>query len=237
MKPSILFFFPTFCDGEKILSLTREARGILKRYADRFKILIIDDGSPDATSAIADEITRTFKEVQVIHHPRQQGYGSALCTGLTAREGFDYVFFTDGDHPVDLEYISLMIPRLADSDGVITCRTNKPYGFYRRLISEGYNLIIHALFHLPFKDINSPLKAFRSEAVSGIELHSSPFAPAELLIKASGKGLKIAEVAIPSKPQQKGRSYAVRPLNILLTIRDMLILWWTMKTLKSAGPS
>ena len=234
MKPSILLFFPTFCDGEKISSLIREARSILPRYAGRYKILIIDDGSPDATSAIADEITRTFKEVQVIHHPRQQGYGSALCTGLTAREGFDYVFFTDGDHPVDLEHISLLIPQLADSDGVITCRTNKPYGFYRRLISDFYNFSIHCLFKLPFKDINSPLKAFRSEAISGIDLGSrTPFAPAELVIKASRKGLRITEVAIPSNPQENGRSHAVRPLNILLTIKDMLAFWWMMKNKES----
>jgi len=226
----ISFFFPAYRDQDHIPSLVRDSIAVLSELTDDFQVLIIDDGSPDRTADIAARLCRENHHVRLIRHNAHRGYGAVLQTGLENSWPCDFVCFTDGDYPIDLTYIPGLISLLADADGAITRRTEKPYGLYRHLVSNTYNLLVRALFRLPFHDVNSPLKAFRSSAFSGIQICSrSPFAPAEILIKTFTRGLKISQVDITSRPKKIGPSYAVRPMNIILTISDLIQLWWEMK--------
>ena len=225
-SPRIAFFFPAYHDQHHIPPLVRDAAHALSGLASDFTILIVDDGSPDQTQQVADQLSQTIPQVRYTRHPSHLGYGAALRTGIQQCADSTFTCFTDGDYPIDLSYLPKLISALTDSDGVITRRLSKPYGLYRHMISHTYNCALRLLFHLPFRDINSPLKAFRSEKIAGIPLSSnSPFAPAELLAYAVSRGLKISVMDIHSKPQGGGTSYAVRPANILLTIRDMLRFW------------
>ena len=66
------------------------------RLTPDFEIIIVNDGSADATAEIAEELTRTYPCVRAIHHPRNRGYGGALRTGFASATR-ELVAYTDGD--------------------------------------------------------------------------------------------------------------------------------------------
>src|SRR5215475_858613 len=79
-------FFPAYNDAGTIASLVITARRAAKKLTTDFEIIVVDDGSADATPDIADELARTYPEVKVIHHPKNRGYGGALRTGFSSSE-------------------------------------------------------------------------------------------------------------------------------------------------------
>ena len=77
--------FRRYNDAGTIASLVITARKTAQKLTSDFEVIVVDDGSADATPEIADELARTYPEVQVIHHPKNRGYGGALRTGFAQR--------------------------------------------------------------------------------------------------------------------------------------------------------
>ena len=65
-----------------------------------FEVIVVNDGSADATPQIADELARTYPHVRVVHHPKNRGYGGALQTGFRSATK-ELIFYTDGDAQYD----------------------------------------------------------------------------------------------------------------------------------------
>ena len=80
----LTFFFPAYNDAGTIASLVIQAVQVASRLTSDFEVLVINDGSQDATGSIAEELTRTYPQVRVIHHAGNRGYGGALRTGFAA---------------------------------------------------------------------------------------------------------------------------------------------------------
>ena len=99
-KPGLSVFFPAYNDSGTIASLVITALHTARELTSDFEIIIVNDGSADATAQIADELARTYPEVRVVHHARNRGYGGALRSGFEAATR-DLVFYTDGDAQYD----------------------------------------------------------------------------------------------------------------------------------------
>ncbi|HEX9551113.1 MAG TPA: glycosyltransferase family 2 protein, partial [Candidatus Limnocylindrales bacterium] len=94
--PALSYFFPAHNEEANLRGLVEEALATLPSLADTFEIVIVDDGSRDATPRIADELAAADPRVRAVHHPRNLGYGAALRSGFgAARHGL--IAFTDGD--------------------------------------------------------------------------------------------------------------------------------------------
>jgi|YNPNPStandDraft_1061719.scaffolds.fasta_scaffold19634_2 glycosyltransferase involved in cell wall biosynthesis len=235
-KPNISFFCPAYYDEKNIETVVHKALRVLSEHANEYEILIVEDGSPDNTAQVADELAARHERVRVIHHPRNKGYGAALQTGFKHANMYEYVCFTDGDNQFDFNEIVKMIPLLDDYDVVISYRITKPYGIVRKAISKVYNLMVRFLFKMPFRDVNSSLKIFKREVIDSISIESvSPFVDPEILVKAQRLGYRINEVGILSYPRLYGRASSVKPKNILATLRDMFRLWWRLQTGQGIG--
>src|ERR671919_1671838 len=105
--PGVSMFFPAYNDGGTIASLVIRAVQVASRLTPDFEVIIVNDGSNDATRDIADELTRTYPQVRAIHHPSNRGYGGALRTGFAAATK-DLIAYTDGDgqfDPTELEVL------------------------------------------------------------------------------------------------------------------------------------
>ena len=79
-KPDISVFFPVYNDENTVRTVTEKALKVLTNIANNFEILIINDCSPDKSGEIADELTRENRNVKVIHHETNMGYGATLIT-------------------------------------------------------------------------------------------------------------------------------------------------------------
>src|ERR1700688_4090285 len=96
-KPTGLsVFFPAYNDSGTIASMVIRAVQVASDLTPDYEVIVVDDGSSEATPAILDELARTYSRVRVVHHPKNSGYGGALQTGFrTATK--ELIFYTDGD--------------------------------------------------------------------------------------------------------------------------------------------
>src|SRR5690242_9882397 len=92
--PSLSVFFPAYNDAGTIASLVIRAVQTAGRLTSDFEVIVVNDGSKDATAAIADELARTYPQVRVVHHPTNRGYGGALRSGFAAASK-DLIAYTD----------------------------------------------------------------------------------------------------------------------------------------------
>ncbi len=99
-KPGLSVFFPAYNDSGTIASLVISALRAARKLTTDFEVIVVNDGSADATAEIVDELARTYPEVRVVHHERNRGYGGALRSGFAAATR-DLVFYTDGDAQYD----------------------------------------------------------------------------------------------------------------------------------------
>lgn len=227
-KPNISLFFPVFRDEPTVRRVTEKALAVLRDVADRYEVVIVDDGSPDRAGEIADELAREHPEVSVVHHPRNQGYGAAIKSGLAAVK-YEWICFTDGDDEYDVNDLRKLIALKDYYDLVITFRYVKIYSGDRQFISWVYNKTLRALFRTNYRDISTGLRLIKKEVVDQIECYSnSPFIGAEITIKTMLKGYRVGEVGIQTFPREFGKGASTSAANIKATIRDMLHVYRTI---------
>src|SRR5438874_2993275 len=83
--PRFSYFFPAHDEEGNVEELVGEALEMLPALADQFEVIIVDDGSRDATGAIADRLAAQHPDVvRTVHHATNRGYGEALRSGLRA---------------------------------------------------------------------------------------------------------------------------------------------------------
>lgn len=221
-KPRITLFFPVYRDERTVETVTRKAITVLSDVASEYEIIIIDDGSPDRSGEIAEELAAQNESIRVIRHGRNRGYGAAIKTGF-ANSRYEWICLTDGDDEYDVFDLYKLI-RLRDFyDLIITFRYVKSYSGFRQFTSWTYNKVLKALFKTPYRDISTGLRLVRKSLVDELNLTSnSPFIGAELAIKTMLKGFRVGEVGIQTFPREFGKGASVTPANILATIRDMV---------------
>jgi glycosyltransferase involved in cell wall biosynthesis len=217
----VSLFFPVYRDEATVARVTEKALSVLSELAAEHEVIIIDDGSPDAAGAIAEEMSRRSAAVRVVHHPRNMGYGQALRTGFKAAR-FEWICFTDGDDEYEVDDVRKLL-RLRDHyDLIITFRYAKRYGSWRIFVSYVYNRVLRAVFQTRYRDVSCGLKLIRKEVVDELTLVStSPFIGAEIALRTMLKGFRVGEVGIQTFPRVFGKGSSTSFRNILATIRDM----------------
>src|SRR5437868_12250125 len=100
-------FFPAYNDSGTIASMVIRAVHAASAITPEYEVIVVNDGSTDATAQIADELARTYPHVRVVHHPKNRGYGGALQTGFRSATK-DLIFYTDGDAQYDPGELSVL---------------------------------------------------------------------------------------------------------------------------------
>jgi glycosyltransferase involved in cell wall biosynthesis len=227
-KPDVSLFFPVFRDERTVRTVAEKSLAVLREVAERYEVVIVDDGSPDRAGKIADELAREHAQIAVIHHPRTLGYGAAIRSGL-ARCQYEWICSTDGDDEYDVNDLRKLIALKEFYDLIITFRYVKVYSSHRQFISWVYNKTLRALFRTHYRDISTGLKLIRKSLADQIVCQSnSPFIGAEITIKAMLKGYRIGEVGIQTFPREFGKGASTSLKNIVATIRDMVSVYRTI---------
>jgi glycosyltransferase involved in cell wall biosynthesis len=102
---SLSVFFPIYNEAEALPGVVSSALVVLNKLTlEEYELIIVDDGSTDGSSNIADQIALINDRVRVVHHKRNLGYGAALRTGFKEAR-FDWIAYTDGDGQFDFDEI------------------------------------------------------------------------------------------------------------------------------------
>jgi glycosyltransferase involved in cell wall biosynthesis len=216
-------FFPAYYDEKNIGKVVDKAVKVLEELNLKdYEITIIEDGSPDNTGVVADELARKYDKVKVIHHERNMGYGATLWEGFTSAK-FEYVFYTDGDNQFDLEELKKFVAVLPYTDMVVGYRKKKQYSAYRKLTSFIYNVVLRFVFGIDFIDIDCAFKILPRKLFDEIKVNTKDaFIDAEIMIRACRLGYTYTEIGVRHLPRLDGISTAARPSIIFRTIREII---------------
>jgi glycosyltransferase involved in cell wall biosynthesis len=222
--PRLSYFFPAHNEEANVRGLVEEALETLPGLAESFEIIIVDDGSRDATGAIADELAAANPDVvRAVHHPTNLGYGAALLSGFRAAR-HDLVCFTDGDRQFRVADLGRLTERLQEPDRpdvVVGYRIKRADPVIRTVYAKLYRFANRVWFGLKVRDVDCACKLFRRDALEGIAIESGgAFFSAELLIKLRAAGRTVVEVGVPHHPRTAGSPTGAKPSVILRAVRD-----------------
>lgn len=225
-------FFPFWNEEKNIEKVVLSAIPVAKKYADKWEILMIDDGSKDRTFEIAQKLEKEHKNLKAISHQPNLGYGAALRDGFVNAK-YDVIVFTDGDEQFDFSQVDKFIEKIDDADLVIGYRRKRQdHKIIKRLLLmtllKFWDLV---LFRIWFKDIDCGFKMFKRSAVEAIGPLRSEGAmiTTEILAKAKKKKLRIVQVGVEHYPRKFGVQTGAEPAVIIRAILESFILWWDIK--------
>ena len=212
MKPLVII--PTYNEKENILKLVPE----ITSMDENFNVLIVDDNSPDGTGAVADEMSRKFPAVSVIHREKKEGLGKAYIAGFkwALERDFDPIFEMDGDFSHDKKYLPVFLERINDFDLVIGSRYQNGrisvvnWDIKRVLLSTAANYYARIVTGVPISDATAGFKCFRRKVLEKIDLEkvlSEGYSfQIEMNWRAYRKGFKIGEIPIIFYERKHGDS-------------------------------
>jgi glycosyltransferase involved in cell wall biosynthesis len=229
--PELSIFFPFWNEEENIKNVVEFAIEVAKKVADKWEILMIDDGSTDKTLQIAESMAKKDAHLKVIAHKINRGYGAALTSGFTHAK-YKYVVFTDGDGQFDFSEITKFIDVIAHADMVIGYRKKRRDKniFKRLLLMHLLKIWDLILFRFYFRDIDCAFKMFKKEAIEKLMPLRSEGAmiSTEILAKAKRKGLIIKEVGVMHYPRTLGYQSGANFPVIIRAILESFILWYDL---------
>ena len=223
---SVSFFCPAYNDEKNLPDLIPNVHKFLTENSEKFEIVIIDDGAKDRTGEVADELSRKFTNVRVIHHLKNHGYSATLKEGFEDGK-YDYVMYTDGDNQYDIFDLEPYLYQLQNYDALTGFARKKAVSDIRKVQSWLHNFLINVLFLSDFTDINCSLKIFKKRVLDKIKINSNPygaFIDAELILKAKKAGFKVFEFPVTHYARRSGIASGSKPNLVLNTIRDMVKL-------------
>ncbi len=225
-KPGLSVFFPAYNDSGTIASLVIAALHAARRLTPDFEVIVVNDGSADATAEILDELARTYPEVKVVHHPQNRGYGGALRSGFAASTR-DLIFYTDGDAQYDPSEMSALWQAFADDvDLVNGYKISRSDPLHRIIIGRIYHHTVKLLFGLRVRDVDCDFRMMRRSIFDKVVLEKdSGVICLEMMKKIQDAGFRIAEVPVHHYHRTHGRSQFFNFPRLFKTAVDVAKLW------------
>jgi glycosyltransferase involved in cell wall biosynthesis len=224
--PGLSVFFPAYNDSGTIASLVISALKAAERLTTDFEVIIVNDGSADATAEIADELARTYPQVRVVHHETNRGYGGALRSGFAAATR-DLVFYTDGDaqyDPAEMEALWAAFDEGVDLVNGYKISRSDP--LHRILIGRIYHHTVKVLFGLSVRDVDCDFRLMRRAIFERVSLEkNSGVICLEMMKKIQDAGFRIAEVPVHQYHRAYGRSQFFNFRRLIRTGVDVMQLW------------
>jgi dolichol-phosphate mannosyltransferase len=202
----------------------------------RFRILVVDDGSPDGTGELVAELAAGEPRVALHRRSAKLGLGTAYVAGFrrALADGAEYIFEMDADFSHDPDYLPALLGAAeAGADLALGSRYVKgggttDWGLGRQLISRGGNLYAGVILGLPIADATGGFRCYRRRVLETIDLdriRSNGYAfQVEMAYRTLRAGFTIREVPIIFPDRRVGRSKMSRRIVV-----EALINVWKLR--------
>ena len=220
MSTGAWLILPTFNEAENLEAIVRASADVLEECAPgAWRILVVDDSSPDGTGAIADRLSDELQELAVLHRTEREGLGPAYLAGFrhALDQGADYVFEMDSDFSHDPADLARLLAAVRDGGADVALGSRyvrgggiEAWGALRRFVSRGGSLYSQVWLGLPVKDLTGGFKCFRASVLEAIDLpsvQSRGYAfQVELTNRSVRSGFRVVEVPIVFRDRVRGTS-------------------------------
>jgi dolichol-phosphate mannosyltransferase len=210
---------PTYNEAENIEAIVAASGEALRGAApEGWRVLVVDDGSPDGTGRIADRLAGEQAWVEVLHRTEKNGIGPAYLAGFrhALDHGAGYVMEMDSDFSHDPADLARLLAAVRDGADLALGSRYVPgggvtdWGLLRRFVSEGGSTYARWILGLRVRDLTGGFKCFRREVLEEIHfdgVRSQGYAfQVELTYRAARAGFRIVEVPIVFKDRRQGQS-------------------------------
>jgi dolichol-phosphate mannosyltransferase len=206
----------------------------------RLDILIVDDGSPDGTGAIVEEIRQDSPRVNILHRPSKMGLGTAYLAGFrwALDAGYGLVFEMDADFSHDPGHLPSFLAAIDGADLVLGSRyrngkvTVVNWPIARLLLSYFANVYARWVTGLQLFDATGGFKLYRREVLEAIDLNavrSNGYAfQIEVSFRAWKKGFRIVEIPIVFTDRSEGESKMSRRIVWEAVWMVWRLRWWSI---------
>ena len=209
----VVMVVPTYNERENLAWIV----GRVRSSVPSVDVMVVDDGSPDGTGAVADELAAADPQVCVVHRTEKAGLGAAYLHGfrVALAAGYDVIGEMDADGSHQPEQLPLLLAALDDADLVIGSRwvrggsvVNWPLS--RKVLSVGGNIYARLLLGIPLRDVTAGYRLFRRSTLERIDLGSVESAgyifQTDLAFRTLRAGLRVVEVPIEFVERVRGES-------------------------------
>ena len=220
MAERALVIIPTYNESQ---NLPRIVPQVLEQDP-RLEVLVVDDGSPDGTGALADAIAAADRRVHVIHRAAKSGLGTAYVAGFkwAIANGFDYAFEMDADFSHDPKHLGTFLREIGTADLIIGSRylegrvTVVNWPMSRLMLSYFANVYARVVTGLQLWDSTGGFKCYRRRVLEAIDLddiHSNGYSfQIEMSFRAWRKGCTLREITILFTDRTEGQSKMSRSI-------------------------
>jgi len=225
--PSLSVFFPAYNDALSLPALVRKTFATLEPHVADYEVIVVDDGSRDATPEVLEQLRREFSPwLRVVTHAQNRGYGGALRSGFAAAQK-EFVFYTDGDGQYDVGELPRLLELVGPATGLVNgYKLERRDPRHRVWIGNVYNFCARLLFRIRIRDIDCDYRLIRRALLSKIRLTStSGTICVELVRKLELSGCQVVEVGVHHYPRLHGRSQFFRIRSLAVTLLQLLRLW------------
>ena len=192
---------PAKDEAENLPAFLRQCAAALPRIGAPAEVVVVDDGSRDATPQVLAQLQAQYPFLRVVTHRRQRGIADALRSAGDAAEGDIFVFY-----PADLQYKPEDVPQLVapilagDADIVTGTKQGK---YEKAFVSTVYNTLCRWLFGVRVTDLNS-VKAYRREVMAHVPMR--PDWHRFMVVIAAADGFRLTSTPVPLYPRTAGTS-------------------------------
>jgi dolichol-phosphate mannosyltransferase len=227
-----LVIVPTYNERENIARLIER---VLSQDR-RLEILVVDDGSPDGTAAIVQDIIDHEPRVHILRRPKKLGLGTAYLAGFkwALEQGYDCVFEMDADFSHDPNHLPEFLSAIQNADLVLGSRyrdgrvTVVNWPISRLLLSYFANVYARFVTGLNVWDATGGFKCFRRNVLEAIDLtavRSNGYAfQIEMSFRAFKRGFRIAEIPIVFVDRTEGTSKMSKAI-----VREAIWMVWRLR--------
>ena len=224
MSARIWLVIPTYNEAENVGPIVH---AVVERMATiapgEYRILVVDDNSPDGTGRLADQLAQELDMVEVMHRTHKDGLGRAYIAGFehALSGGAELVVQMDADFSHDPNYLVELIAGAESNDLVLGSRyvaggAVRNWGILRKLISRGGSMYARAVLGVGVRDLTGGYKCIRRAVLETIDLGSlradGYVFQIEVTYRAIRSGFRIKEVPILFVDRTAGASKMSRKI-------------------------
>lgn len=226
---SLSVIIPTYNEEENIEWVVTDSVEKLGGYFNDFEIIVVDDGSRDKTPQICDGLAKKFPHVKVIHQPNG-GFSRATLAGIH-KASKEFVAYVPADGQFLIDDLRHCFEIMEKNDMVLGYRGGRPdYTVWRMMMTHGYLLVLTILFGLRVGDVGWASIWRRDKLMRlGLKASGGVFILAEIVVKFTKKGYRVAEAPSFYHPRAAGEVKNAKLSVVIKTFGNALKLWFLMR--------